>query len=1031
MKRKTSYYLWSFLVVFFMNAVVYAQSKTVTGKITEEGSADGLPGVSVIIKGSTTGTTTDINGQFSLSVPDNAAILRISYVGMETQEIAVGERTSIDVVMKLSAALIDEIVVVGYGTQKKSVTTGAISKVKAEDLEKMPVSRLEQSLSGRTSGVRVTAASGQPGAASTVRIRGTTTINNSDPLYVVDGVIINGGIDYLNQGDIESIEVLKDAASASIYGARAANGVILVTTKKGKEGKTQVNYNMYYGWQNPWKKLALLDATEYGILMNESSVASGGNVIFPDPSKLGTGTDWQEAVFHKNAPIQNHDVSFSSATEKSTYYTSFSYFDQSGIVSEEDSRYKRFTVRFNSSHKVSKRITFGNTIGYTRTHSTSVAENTEYGSPLMRAINLDPITPIYETDPDILASGKYTNFNVVKDAGGTYGISDYVTSEAVNPLAALAVQQSYGFSDKVVGNGFLEIELFDGLKFNSNIGLDLSFWGSEGFSPVYYLNATNRVDINSYGRSSARGLYTIFTNTLAYNKIFGKHNISAVVGSVAENNKGMFQGGSLFGIPATSLEQASLAFPVGATSQSFYGYEYHNTLASLLARFNYNYNSKYLLSLVMRRDGSSKFGDNNKFGYFPSASVGWIVSEESFFPKNDYVNFLKVRGSYGINGNDKIGDFRYVSTVSGGRNYTFGPDEALVNGASPNAIANPDLKWEQTSQLNFGLDAKLFKNISFTLDYFNKRTNGMLLDIAVPGYVGNNGPVGNVADMKNMGFETEIGYNKKFGAFDLGLSGNLSYVKNEVISLGADKEYLNGQVFSPQALEITRTSVGLPVGYFYGYQTDGIFQTQAEVDDYVAKDGTLMQPNAKPGDFKFKDTNGDGVLDSDDRTYLGDPTPNWTYGANVTLKYKGFDLVLFGQGVWGNQIYRATRRFDLQMANMTADALGRWTGEGTSEDYPRLIATDPNNNFSRSSDFYVESGAFFRIRTLQLGYTLPKNLIAKAKMTNARVYVSGNNLLTFTKYSGFDPEIGGGSSGVDRGVYPQARSYMVGLSVNF
>jgi len=934
--------------------------------------------------------------------------------------------------MEEDVADLDDVVIVGYGVQKKSVVTGAISKVKGEDLEDMPVPRIEQSLLGRTAGVRVTTFSGQPGEGATVRIRGTSSINSSDPLYVVDGVPIGGGIDFLNQNDIESIEVLKDAASASIYGARAANGVILVTTKKGKKDRMEVNYNGYYGVQNSWRKLPLLNAREYGILMNESSVAAGGDIIFPNPDELGEGTDWQDAVFNQNAPIQNHNLSISAGSDRSSYFASFGYFDQTGIVSEAQSRYQRFTARFNSTHKITDRITFGNTLAYSRTNGRGVSTNSEFGSPLNRAVNLDPLTPILETDPDVLAGPVFTNFPVVRNEEGIpYGISNFVTSEILNPVAALSIQQGYGWADKIVGNAFAEIEFIDGLKFRSSIGTDLAFWGGEGFTPVHYLNSTNRVDINSYNRSQNRGLYWIFQNTLSYSKRLGDHDFTVLVGTMAERNEDEGLSGALQDIPVDNIDDASLSFPTPPENQTFGGFEYQGTLASYLSRINYNYAGKYLLTATMRVDGSSKFGSNNKFGYFPSISAGWVLTEETFLRSNPVINFLKIRASYGINGNDQIGDFRFVSTVGGGRNYTFGLNDQLINGVSPNAIANPDLRWEQTSQIDIGFDAKIFKYFSVTFDLFEKKTSDMLLDVAVPGYVGNAGPVGNIATMENRGAELELGVAQNIGQFGLDLSANVTYVENEVTNLGPDREFLVGQTFSPQGLQITRTSVGLPIGYFYGYQTDGIFQTDEEAAAYTNADGERLQPEAQAGDFRFVDTDGDGDVDPDDRTFIGDPTPNWTYGFNFTAKYRGFDLVLFGQGVAGNELFKATRRFDLQMANLGADALDRWTGEGSTNEHPRLVMNDPNRNFSRSSDFYVEDGDFFRIKTLQLGYSMPPSVLNALRMRKLRVYVSGNNMFTFTRYSGFDPEIGGGSFGVDRGIYPQPRFYLVGVNMSF
>lgn len=988
-----------------------------------------LIGVNILEEGSTNGTITDIDGRFQMEVSSNEAKLVFSYLGYSTLVVAADASADMQIQMYLDAAQLEEVVVIGYGTQKKKVVTGAITKVSAKNLEDMPVVRIEDALQGRTSGVRITSNSGQPGDGASVRIRGTTAIGSSEPLYVVDGVPIGGGIDFLNQNDIESVEVLKDAASAGIYGTRASAGVVLITTKSGPKSKMEVNYNAYYGVQSAAKTLALLNAREYGILMNESSVASGGNVLFPNPDELGEGTDWQDAVFRDNAPIVNHNLSISGGNEKSNYFASFGYFDQQGIVSDNNSNYQRFTAKINSTHKVNDNITFGNNISYARIKSQGVSTNSEFGSPLSRAINLDPITPLIETDPEVLNSAVFVNNAIVRnEEGQPYGISNLVTSEVLNPVAALSIQQGSGRSDKVVGNVFGEIKFLEDFKFRSSFGADLAFWGGEGFTPVHYLNGSNRVDVNSYNRSSNRGLKWIIQNTLTYEKRFTDHSISAVVGTVAEKNRGEGQSGTVRGIPVNNIDDASFLFPTPPEDRTFGGFEYQDALTSYLGRLNYNYAERYLLSFTMRVDGSSRFGSNNKFGYFPGVSAGWVLTDEAFLSDNSVLNFLKLRGSWGVNGSDAIGDFRFVSTVGGARNYVFGLDDLLVNGVSPNAIANPDLRWEETTQLNLGFNAQIFKKISVTFDVFDKKTSGMLLGIAVPGYVGNAGPIGNVADMENRGVELELGYKNSFGDLSLDIAGNVTYLENEVTFLGSDKEFLPGQTFSPQGLEITRTAVGLPIGYIYGYQTDGIFQNEEEVAAYVNDEGMPIQANAEPGDFRFVDFNGNGTIDPDDRTMIGDPTPTWTYGININANWKNFDLVFFGQGTAGNDIFKATRRFDLQMANMTADALGRWTGEGSTNEYPRLARNDVNKNFSRSSDFYVEDGSYFRIKTLQIGYSLSENVLKPIGLSKLRFYVSGNNLLTWTKYSGYDPEINGG---VDRGLYPHARFFLFGVNASF
>lgn len=1010
-----------------------AQAVTVTGIVTDENGSS-LPGVTVVLKNTTKGTTTDGAGKFSLSVPDGSGTLVFSFIGYLAQEVQIANRSTINIQLLPDAKALEEVVVVGYGEQKKSVVTGAISSVKSSDLENMPITRVEQALQGRVSGLTITANSGQPGAAATVRVRGTTTINNSDPLYVVDGVPIEGGIDYLNQADIASMEVLKDAASAAIYGSRAANGVIIIATKKGRSGTMNINYNGYYGVQGPWRKLDLLNAREYATLYNEASVAGGGAIRFEDPAALGEGTDWQEAVFSDNSPIQNHELSLSGGGEKSTYYTSFGYFDQEGIVAPENSQYERFTARFNSTHKITDAITFGNNIGYTRISAVGIDPNSEWGAPLTRAINMDPLTPVIETDPDRINSSPYTDQPVVRDAlGRPYGISRYISSEILNPVAALLVSQSRGWSDKVVGNAFAEVEPLKGLKLRSSIGVDLAFWGDHSFSPVFYLNTTNNNTLNDYTRNSNRGFNWLWENTASYTRTFGKHNTTFLLGTSAQRNKGETQGGTKSGIPVDHLDDASLAFPVPTENQFFWGGEYQSTLASIFGRVNYNYDERYLLTAIVRRDGSSKFGPNNKYGVFPSVSVGWVASNESFFPKNDVVNFLKIRGSYGIVGNNQIGDFRYLATVGGGRNYTFGygPNLQLVNGVSPNALSNPDLQWEETSQLNFGFESVLFNDFSLTMEYYKKKTSDMLLDITIPWYVGNNGPVGNIADMENRGFEVELNYGKTIGEVSFELGGNVSYLENEVTYLGSDKQFLNGQTFGPSGEVITRIEVGKPVGFLYGLKNDGIFQTEEEVANYTNSEGQLLQPNARPGDFRRVDVNGDGVINNDDRTMIGDPTPDWTYGFTASAKWRNFDMMVFGQGVAGNDVFQAIRRYDLQGANWTTEALSRWTGEGSTNDFPRLSFNDANKNFSSSSDFYVQDGSYFRIKVVQLGYSLPEHLISKVGLNKLRIYVTGNNLLTFTNYTGYDPEIGGGSFGVDRGIYPQARAYMAGINIGF
>lgn len=1038
-QAKRRFWLLAILLLVGASNLFAQKTYTYTGTIRDN-TNETLPGVSIVAKGTTEGTISSINGTFSLSTSKPTETLVFSFIGKQKQEISAVAGVPLNVVMEDVTTGLEGIVVIGYGTQKKSVVTGAITSVKAKDFENSQITRIENVLQGRTSGVTVTSSSGSPGAGSTVRIRGTTSINNSDPLYVVDGMPVdNGGIDYLNAGDIESIEVLKDAASAAIYGARAASGVIMVTTKKGRSGTVlkkglAVNYNAYFGTQSPAKKLDLLNATEYATLRNEAAKNAGQPLPFANPESFGEGTDWQDYIFNNSAGIMNHELSISGGNEVSTFYSSIGYFDQQGVVASSISNYNRLNLRLNSTHTISKYITFGNNIGYSHIKSQGgLNTNSEYGGPLASAVNLDPITPAVITDPIEANNSPYIDHAVERDADGNpYGISKYVVQELTNPLAYIQTQQgNYGWSDNLVGNAYLEIEPIKGLKFKSDLGTKLAFWGGESFRPTTYLNAYSYTEVNSFSKDQNKGFRWNFENTASYSKTIEKHNFTALLGMSAfvENSKG--QGITYQNLPVNSFDEASMNYSTTADYRDGYGWESaDHKVSSLFGRLTYNFDEKYLFTGIVRRDGSSRFGSNNKYGIFPSASAGWVVSREDFWKSNRTINFLKIRGSYGVTGNDNIGDFIYLSTIGGGRNYTFGYDDYTI-GYSPNAPSNPDLKWEQTSQLDIGFETTLFDYFTLVFDYYSKNTTGMLRPIILPSFIGVAGsPTGNVASMTNKGVELELGFHKKISEVDFRFNGNVSYLKNEITDLGT-VEYTTGAGFQSSDYELSRNIVGNPIGSFYGFEVLGIFQSTAEVNYYKDEEGNKIQPNAKPGDFKFADLDGDGKITADDRKVIGDPTPTWTYGFTTTANYKGFDLLIFGQGAAGNEVYNALRRLDIVGANWTSDALGRWTEEGSSDFYPRLVLGDPNKNFSSPSSFYLTSGSYFRIKTLQIGYTLPRKLVEKIGLQQLRFYVSANNLLTLTAYTGFDPEIGGGSYGIDRGVYPQAKSFLAGISVSF
>lgn len=1031
-------YVWLCLIMC-ISTLSYAQSKQVTGQVLDENGIP-LPGANVIVKDTNRAAITDIDGNFGIEVTPEETLV-VSYIGYFNQEILVGDQTKITVNMQLDTQQLDEVVVVGYGTQKKSVVTGAISSVKSADLENLPVTRVEQSLQGRTSGVTIAANSGQPGSSSTIRVRGITTFgnDNNNPLFVVDGVVVDaGGIGYLNQSDIASIEVLKDAASQAIYGARAATGVILITTKKGSSGKLRVNYNGYTGISGPARKLDLLNAREYATLLNEANVNGGKSILFADPDSLGEGTDWQDVIFSNSATRIGQELSLSGGNDKSTFYASFGLLEQQGIVMPDISNYSRKNIRLNSTHKITDHITFGQTVGYSHEKTVGIGNtNSEFGGPLASAINLDPITPLVVTDPAVANSSPYTSKGVWRDEQGRpYGISNLVGQEMSNPLAYQNTRLgNYNWADNFVGNAYVEIGLLPGLTLKGTLGGKLAYWGTESFSPVSFLNSSSVNAQNSLYRSNNRGFGWNNENTLNYTTTIGDHSINVLLGEgVYVDNITNGTGITYHNIPATTYKDASFNFsvPQDQIDASAYTNAEHR-VTSLFSRLNYNFKEKYIFTGIIRRDGSSRFGSNHKYGYFPSFSLGWVPTLENFWPENDVINTLKFRGGYGVTGNDHIGDFRYLSTIGDGRNYTIGTSGSVTVGNSPNAPSNPDLKWEETSQANIGFDARFLQNITMTLDFYKKKTTGILQDVVIPGYIGATGnPVGNVADMVNKGIDLELGYNKTFGDFNLSATGNVSYLENEVTFLGDGKEYLSGgESIQSSTYPLTRTQVGHPYGAFYGYVTDGIFQTQDEIDSYKSSDGTVIQPNAKPGDFRWKDINGDGEITDLDRDFIGQPLPKFTYGLTLNMSYKNWDLMVFSQGAVGNDIFQGLRRLDIGNANYQSNALNRWTGPGTSNSFPRLTTDDKNHNFNNPSDFYLEDGDYLRIKTIQLGYSLPEDIIGKVGLDKFRLYVTGENLFTFTKYTGYDPEIGGSILGIDRGYYPQARTGMLGVNVSF
>ena len=1029
-------------LALFLSASIIMAQENISGKVVHSATGESLPGASIYLKGSTTGTTTDLNGFYSI-LADLGDTLVFTYVGFITQEIVVKEFKFLEVILIEDVGLLDEVVVVGYGSQKKSLVTGSISTISAKDFKDVPVQRVDQALQGRTSGVVVASNSGQPGSSATVRIRGITSLGDgaNEPLWVIDGVIVDaGGIGYLNQSDIQSIEILKDAASQAIYGARAAAGVILITTKQGAAGKMRVSYNGFVGTSAPAHTLDLLNAQEYAMLRNEASVAAGRGIIFNNPESLGKGTDWQDLIFNQSAYRQNHELSISGGNDVSTFYSSFGYLDEEGIVASDISNFERLNLRFNSTHQIKDWLKIGQNLGYTHQRAVGLGNtNSEFGGPLSSAINLDPITPAVITDPLVANSSPYsTQPGIMRDANGNpYGISSYVGQEMSNPLAYIKTRLgNYGWSDDFVGNVFAEIQIIDGLKFRSTLGAKLSFWGGESFTPVFHLNSTTINSTNSRWSGKNQQFNYNVENILSYTKSFSDHNFDFLIGQGAyQENWSSSLSVTKFDLPADNFDDASMNFPVPTDQiNAGAGEGQLHRISSIFVRINYNYLGKYLFTSNFRRDGSSRFGSNNKYGYFPSVSLGWIASEETFWPENNVIHFMKIRGGYGIVGNDNIGDFAYLSTVGGGRNYAFGTAGDYYNGVSPNAPSNPDLRWEETTQINIGFESVLFQNLRFSFDWFQKITEDILMYPRIPGYVGAiSSPAANVASLNNTGIEFDLGYRKTFAnGLTIGITGNTSHLKNEVTDLGTDVEFLSGgNWFQASTYPITRTAIGQPINSFYGFKMLGIFQNQSDIYAHVNSMGNVIQPSAKPGDIIWADLDDDGRITENDRTFLGNPTPTWIFGLSINAAYKNFDLLIFGQGAAGNMIFQGLRRLDIANANYQTTALNRWTEEGSSYDYPRLVDGDPNKNFNNPSALYLEKGNYFRFKVIQLGYTLPSSFLAKYKIDKIRINITAENLITITKYIGYDPEIGGGTMSIDRGFYPQARSILVGLNLNF
>ncbi len=1019
------------IIFFLLMSVLISmgQELNVKGVVTSDDDGQPIPGVSVVVKGTTMGTITDLDGNYSLEVASDAVLL-FTFIGMQDFEVNVDGQTTINVALKSDVFNVDEVVVVGYGVQKKSVITGAIASIKAEEIVKTPVASPTQALQGKTAGVTITNNSGQPGSGINIIVRGVGSNGNNTPLYIVDGIQV-GDIDFITPEDIESIEVLKDAASAAIYGSRGANGVVLVTTKRGAAGKLTVRYNGYYGVQSAWKKASVLNAREYMMLHNEGQLNDGFLPVYSQEEISGNriDTDWQDQIFD-DAPITNHSVQLSGGNDYSTYMSSLAYFNQEGIVGGNKSEFERFTLRLNSDHKISDYVKAGNNLTIVRRNFNSINEQNEFGSILQEAILHDPLTPVYETDPDKIAVLQDLEPQPVKDGDRYFGISEKSLREIKNPLANIANTFGEGQVTQILANAYLEIEPIKDLKFKTDFGVDLGQSIGRGYSPKVYFNVVNISTNNSVSQNQTNWTNWQWENTLNYTKkILDDHTFTGLIGMSSKKDEGSNFGGSRTSLSIEGWDFAWLSNGADDDSQKSFGSPFEHTLLSYFGRLTYNYRDKYMASGIVRRDGSSRFGSNNQFGWFTSAQAGWVLTEEAFLKDNEFVSFLKLRASYGETGSEFINDFGYLETFSTTFSYPLGIEENPIPGAAIGSAPNPDLKWETAKEINFGLDATLFNShIYVTLDFYDRQRKDLLSFRPIPDYTGVGAPSFNLGTVSNKGVEALIKYSKIKGDFQFDVSANMAYNKNEVTEVNNPDKSING----PGAFQLDgnlRMEEGFELPYFFGYKTDGLFQNEAEVAAHGA------QPNAQPGDIRFIDKNGDKAIDPNDRQYIGSPHPDFTFGLTFNAYYKDFDFSMFWQGQTGNDIINVIHRLELRSdQNYLARYLERWTGEGTTNSFPRFSHADPNENMSRMNDMvHIEDGSYLRLKNIQLGYTLPTTASKAIGLTKLRLYVSGQNVFTITDYTGMDPEVGFGGAflGYDRGAYPQAKTFLFGANITF
>lgn len=1056
-------FIWLVFLAGFTATVKGQSGGNLTGTVLDNENIP-LPGVNIVIKGKPGGTVTDLDGKYTLSNVSSTDTISFSFVGYLQEVEVIGNRTTLNVTLMPDLITLEDVMVIGYGTQKRSDLTSAITTVEAKDITSLPVVGLSNALSGKAAGVFVTSSSGAPGDKTVVRIRGMNSANNPDPIYVVDGIIMGSNVDFLSPSDIESIEIMKDASATAIYGSQGAGGVVMVTTKKGVAGRSSISFDAYTGLQQTWNRIDMMNSAEFAKTYNQLQQLKGLQPVFPDPdtnqadfySQYPYDTDWQDQIF-RTAPVSSYTLSYSGGNDKATVLASGNYYKQDGIVKTSD--YERMTLRLNTTVKLWKNVTIGENVSFVHTNRSRVFENQEDLSPIIKAIQSHPFIPVSDT-------------GLFPEQTNNWSYSPIGTAN--NPVAMLNTQTEKYTSNLIYGNIYLNVGFLKYLTFNSTLGSNLGYNNSSLFRPEFFVTSSFSNAASTYNESINQSYSWQWFNTLTFQKVFFEsHDLSLMIGMESGYGSSKLIGGS-----GTLLyDSEDMRFVNESMSnQSVTGRASDRSSYSYISRLQYSFLQRYLLTISFRRDGSSKFGPGNRYGNFPAASVGWKFSDEPFIKQLGILSLGKLRYGYGVVGGQNVDDSQWASNISFEhiRGYVTGEDQHYEVGGVPARLGNKNVKWENNISQNYGLDLGFWRNkLTFTIDYFKKRNEGMLVKMPladISGLYQANGqwegrevpyPLVNAGVVENKGYEFTLGYKNLDRALQYQFDFNLSHYENELVSIAGGEDFLAAQ-FSRGIGYVSVGKEGYPLGAFWGYETNGLFQeADAELIDgqlivtnqpyTIEEDGriTYMQPGVQPGDIRYVDQNGDNKLDKEDQKMIGNPHPDFTIGFNSQVMYKGFDLGISIVGVFGNDIFNGLKFTYFNTdggSNWHKDALDAYRSPvldtdgnvidagNTDTDIPRL---EPSGlNMSKVSDFFIEDGSFVRLKNLQLGYTFNERVNSWLHASKLRIYLSAYNLYTFTNYSGLDPEIGQGINGVldigvDRGAYPQARSYMVGVNLTF